>query len=461
MKASPLSRRDAMAALGVPVALAQSGRAAELTDPTAIQSGGSSGMATLSAFDMGAVGDGRADDTRALQEAVDRLAKLGGGTLLLPAGTFRTRTIYFPYEPAVIRVVGAGISRTIWEMATPDNPIIAIDPRNPPRRSMGARFERFSVRAHPAGQADNDRHVAISCVGFSDVAYVDLQFLSNGRGSVGCWFQTAAHPHLSYHQRFANIVSARNVGPGHVLRTTSAGSNLTNTNIISIDGFWIYANEAMETAFDLSRATTYTIRSGLIESSAQAGIRLGNAGTVESVWIEDVKGQPLVFSAGEWGTSSNNVIRDVYLSGFANELLIPRDCTNNILMNVGGGNFRIKRADRLGGNIIINSGGPLGQPKIEQFTGPAARLRRVEAYRASGLGERWNLLYELTPGRAGRIGLRVAPPAGSHLTAAQASAVVLSTGQPRESASGWPIGDVFVSAPDVQPIAIVVQLALE
>lgn len=457
------SRRDAMMTLGIPVALAQSSRSIPCMEAAGArgQCQTQSTPAFLSVTDMGAVGDGRADDTRALQQTVDRLSAGGGGTMILPAGTFRTGTVHFPYTPAIVRVVGAGAGRSVWEMATPDQPIIAIDPSDPSKRSVGARFEDFSVRAHANGRVNNDAHVAIDCAGFSDAVFSNLRFLSNGSGSVGSLFQTAAHPHLSYHQRFSGIVCERGRGPGRVLRTINSGNELTNTNIITIDNFWIYANDAMIMAFDLSRATTYSIRSGLIESSGQDGIGLGNAGIVESIWIENLKGRPLVFEAGAGGTSSNNVLRDVYLSGFAGEIAIPGDCTNNVLTNVTGGNFRIVRKDRLGGNILINSGGPRGQPRISQFTGPSVRLREVQAYRASGLGERWNLLCELTPGQSGTIGLRIAPPGGSHLSSLHASALVLATGTPRPSATGWPIGDVFVTVDDTQPIALVVQLTLE
>lgn len=453
------SRRSAMMAMGIPVMLAQ-----PVETGGGALSGGDADAAdkpVLSVARMGAAGDGRTDDTRAFQRTVDQLAATGGGTMVLPAGVFRTGTVRFPYEPAVIAVVGAGTARSIWEMAAPDQPVIAIDPRQPPRRCTGARFQGFSVRAHPAGRVDNDGHVAIDCTGFSDVVFSDMRFLSNGKGSVGSWFQTSAHPHLSYHQRFSNLVCEKGVGPGRVLRTVNAGSVLNNTNVIAIDGFWVYANEGMAVAFDLLHTTTYSIRSGLIESSGQDAIRLGQVGVVESIWIEDMKGRPLWFDATADGTSSSNVVSNVYLSGFGGEIAIPRDCTNNVLTNVTGGNFRVVKADQLGGNVVVNTGGPRQPPRMSQFAGAAARLRDVQAYRASGLGERWNILCEVTPRKAGAIGLRVVPPAGSHVTSVHVSAIDPATGTPLDSAAAWPIGDMFVAAQEVRPISVVVQLTLE
>lgn len=141
--------------------------------------------------------------------------------------------------------------------------------------------------------------------------------------------------------------------------------------------------------------------------------------------------------------------------------MIPRDCTNNVFTNVVGGNFRITRADHLGGNVLINSGGPRRPPRIGLFAGPIAQIHEIQAYRASGLGERWNLLFELIPAQLGTIGLRITPPAGSRLTSVHASALMLATGVLRESASGWSIGDLFVTLRDAQPTALTVQLTLE
>ena len=42
----------------------------------------------------GARGDGKALDTRAIQQAIDDCEKAGGGTVLIPAGTYKTGTIY-------------------------------------------------------------------------------------------------------------------------------------------------------------------------------------------------------------------------------------------------------------------------------------------------------------------------------------------------------------------------------
>ena len=42
----------------------------------------------------GAVGDGAADDTAAIQRAIDAASAAGGGTVYIPAGNYRINTLY-------------------------------------------------------------------------------------------------------------------------------------------------------------------------------------------------------------------------------------------------------------------------------------------------------------------------------------------------------------------------------
>ncbi|MGM0877123.1 MAG: glycosyl hydrolase family 28-related protein [Bacillota bacterium] len=47
--------------------------------------------------DFGAKGNGKNDDTRSVQKAIDRVSKSGGGTVLLPIGNYKiTKTLYVP-----------------------------------------------------------------------------------------------------------------------------------------------------------------------------------------------------------------------------------------------------------------------------------------------------------------------------------------------------------------------------
>lgn len=71
-------------------------------------------LAASEIHDANAAGDGAADDSAAIQAAIDYVARLGGGTVVVPPGTYRVEAI--EVKPAV-RFVGAGQDRTIFRAA--------------------------------------------------------------------------------------------------------------------------------------------------------------------------------------------------------------------------------------------------------------------------------------------------------------------------------------------------------
>src|SRR5450432_3409649 len=52
------------------------------------------GHASVSVLDLGAIADGRASCTAALQQGIDRCAESGGGTVFIPAGRYVTGTLW-------------------------------------------------------------------------------------------------------------------------------------------------------------------------------------------------------------------------------------------------------------------------------------------------------------------------------------------------------------------------------
>ncbi len=418
------------------------------------------GTASVRAF--GAQGDGRTDDTSSFQRAIDDLAKKGGGTLLLPPGVYATKTVRYPYDPVTISTVGAGVGATTWRMASPDRPIIAIDPRSPPKRMTGARFAHFSVQAHAEGRADNPKHIAIDTEGFSNARFQDIRFLSNGKGSVGILFRVASARHGTYKQHFEDLTIYGCIGPGHVIKTENGGDTNTNANLIFIDGFWIYANEDMKVAFDLKGCTTYVVTNGLIESSGEVGIDLGNGGLIQSIWFEDIKQAPFRFSntSGAAG-ASNNLLQSLYLSGFDGTIELPVDCVNNTFQNVTGGNFRVVRKDALAGNVLSNSAGFGAKPITTQIVGAKAPLKEVEAVRASGLDGHFQLLYTFVPPAPGSYGYRLEAPPGHRIARLTATAMDGANGIAHPCAIGWPPRDFFVTVANRNMVMIVAQLAYE
>ena len=58
-------------------------------------------------LDFGAVGDGHAKNTEAIRKAIDECARLGGGTVYFPAGTYLTGPIHLKIQVTLYIEAGA------------------------------------------------------------------------------------------------------------------------------------------------------------------------------------------------------------------------------------------------------------------------------------------------------------------------------------------------------------------
>lgn len=67
----------------------------------------------LSVKDFGAVGNGVADDTAAIQKAISRAIAIGGGTVFVPFGTFLTSSALLMTSATGVRIVGVGAQSII------------------------------------------------------------------------------------------------------------------------------------------------------------------------------------------------------------------------------------------------------------------------------------------------------------------------------------------------------------
>ena len=82
----------------------------------------SDGSMNIVVANYGAVGDGVTDDTTALQDAIDEVSTSGGGTIILPAGTFMVTTLNM-YTG--VELVGQSRNGTIIkQIAGTDGPVI-------------------------------------------------------------------------------------------------------------------------------------------------------------------------------------------------------------------------------------------------------------------------------------------------------------------------------------------------
>jgi len=68
------------------------------------------GLCASGVFDRNAAGDAQTDDTKPIQAAIDHVAQSGGGSVIVPAGTYRIEGIRVVDG---VRLVGAGPEKTI------------------------------------------------------------------------------------------------------------------------------------------------------------------------------------------------------------------------------------------------------------------------------------------------------------------------------------------------------------
>src|SRR5579862_2125710 len=61
----------------------------------------------FSVLDTGAVGDGRALDTAAINRAIDLCAKSGGGTVIFPSGNYQSGTVHLQSKVTLYFNAGA------------------------------------------------------------------------------------------------------------------------------------------------------------------------------------------------------------------------------------------------------------------------------------------------------------------------------------------------------------------
>ena len=78
----------------------------------------------------GAVGDGKTDDTRAIQEALDAAGEAGGGVVLLPVGTYLVKTHLV--VPAGASLVGVGRAPQLYTEKSPGSTLLAVEGEGQP-----------------------------------------------------------------------------------------------------------------------------------------------------------------------------------------------------------------------------------------------------------------------------------------------------------------------------------------
>jgi sugar lactone lactonase YvrE len=155
----------------------------------------------------GAVGDGKADDSAAIQAAIDKAAAdREEGIVFMPEGRYRvTRTIYV--WPAV-RVIGWGAHRPVFVLG--DNTLgfssgvadMVIFSGNRPGAGASARPERaaFKVPFPPPGMVPPNPDISDANPGtfYSAMSNIDFEIGKGNAGAVAIRFHGAQHDFLSH-----------------------------------------------------------------------------------------------------------------------------------------------------------------------------------------------------------------------------------------------------------------------
>ena len=364
----------------------------------------------ISVKDFGAVGDGVANDTAAIQAAIDALPS--GGTLYLPEGTYKVDTLLFPDDLAAINFIGAGMDATILLMNSPSNPVIAV-PANPAIRNVGSVFSDFSVQANASSSIIDPTQIAIDANGFDSVLFQRIGYLDNGAlGSVGIMFRTSSAVNLTYSQVFDGITIRGQRGPNIVFATQNGGLGAgNNPNIIEIKNCWIYLNTNIAAICDMQNCTSYSIHNNIFESSGNYAIILGNQGRIADNWVENQAVAPFLFQNTGSVTSSSNTFISNYISGFSGVFPIPAGCNRNIFINNAGGSYSFAPASSAVAPITLGGAYPAA-PTLSQNVGASGTLTLVSAVLASDFDGTYALLYNFTPPNSGNFGFTLTAPSG-------------------------------------------------
>jgi len=145
-----------------------------------------------------ATGDGRADDTAAIQDAINRAANKGeGGLVFLPSGRYRlTRSLLIPLA---VRVYGVGKTRPVFVLA-PNTPGFAKGVANMVIFTGGDQNAVGKVPMPVQGQVPFDGTVrdANSATFYSALSNVDFEIGDGNPAAAAVRMHTAQHSNLSH-----------------------------------------------------------------------------------------------------------------------------------------------------------------------------------------------------------------------------------------------------------------------
>src|SRR2546426_10786016 len=262
--------------------------------------------------EYGAVADGRADDTSAIQRALDELGKPGRSPVLfLPAGTYRIAKMLVLTSRISISIVGEDPATTVlvWD-GEPGGTMLWLN------GIAYSRFARLSFdgggRASVAVEQSWDMTQPHFDTGnsYSDDRFLDADYGIHGGFKGGGFAETS-------------------IRRSQFLRNTKAGVALGNFNALDI---WIWYSLFEDCAIGVTNipgAGNYRVYNSVFRRSERADLAMGNTGGVSA------RGQHSIGSKAFFtGTSTNNPAT-IDLQG--NTIVDPIDAAAIILGNQGPG----------------------------------------------------------------------------------------------------------------------------
>ena len=166
----------------------------------------------ISVKDFGAVGDGATDDTAAIQNALNYMGALGGGTVYFPPGQYVHALVNVDYDNTIIQGAGSKSGGTVLLYPTSTNGIVI--------RALNGCGVR-NLKMAPDGTATNG--AAISCLA-QDAFSPQNRLQFDSLVLEGCWIGLAVWPNANGAQvtrcNFVNCsqiaMLAGNISPGTV-----------------------------------------------------------------------------------------------------------------------------------------------------------------------------------------------------------------------------------------------------
>ncbi len=413
----------------------------------------------VSVKDFGAVGDGVADDTAAIQAAIDAVPE--GGTLYLPEGTYLVDTLLFPDKFTAMKFIGAGMDATTLLMNDPTKPVIAMTP-SALIRNIGSVFSDFAVKANAGSDINDPAQIAIDANGFDNVIFQRIKYLSNGSGSVGIMFRTSSAANLTYSQVFDGITIQEQNGPDVVFATQDGGLGpLYNTNVVEIKNCWIYNNTNITAICDMSNCTSYSIHNNEFETAGDYAIILGSVGYIANNWMENQAVAPMRFQNTGSVVSATNTIISNYFSGFSGTFTIPTSCTNNVFINNSGGAYTVAPASSAEAPTVLGGAYPTA-PTLTQIAGSSGTLTLLSAVKVSNFDGTYRLTYTFSPpSGSANYGFQLTPPSGFAITKTIGSAYDGANTVPYVSSVVFPGDTILVTAPNTNLMTILLFVTLQ